>query len=153
MKRLTDADLAAILVKQGKTVDFKFKKNRKPRDNEESRIQGSLVKWWAVAHVAYKLPEFALFSIPNGGWRDPIGAAILKREGLRPGVSDMFLARPIGKYHGLFLELKAPNGKVSDEQSRFIIEMTKLGYSAGACYSLDQAVKYIADYLAGDEFF
>lgn len=124
---------------------------RKPRDNEESRMQMALVRWWAVRHREFGVGEHMLFAIPNGGRRDVIGAAILKKEGQRNGISDIMLAVPRGKYHGLFLELKTETGVVSDAQTMFLCDANKQGYAAYVCRSLGQAIKLIQNYMTTPE--
>lgn len=52
-----------------------------------------------------------LFAIPNGGSRDIREAVRLKRQGVKAGVSDMFLPIPNSMYHGLFIELKVGKTK------------------------------------------
>jgi hypothetical protein len=43
-------------------------------------------------HPAARGCGFA-FHVPNGGWRSPIEAAILKGQGVRPGVPDLVAIR------------------------------------------------------------
>lgn len=145
-RRHTDHDLAMILRRQGHDVPVP-PKPRKGRRREESEIQCALIVWWSHACKGYGVPEHMLFSIPNGGWRDPAGAAILKREGQRNGVCDLFLAVRRGPWCGLFVEMKTPVGVVSDEQEAFIADASKQGYATHVCRSFDAAVKVIGDYL------
>ncbi len=144
---LSDRDLAIIRNRQGENIPVP--PARKPRKNDESRIQMALVRWWAIEHTSQGIPENLLFSIPNGGWRDQIGAAILKKEGQRNGVSDMMLAVPRNGLHGLFLELKHETGKLRPEQKEFLSEVAAYGYAAEAVYGYDAATKTIRSYLAG----
>jgi len=54
-----------------------------------------------------KYPELKWFhAIPNGGFRDKITAGKLKAEGVKSGVSDMFLPVKCDAYSGLYIELK-----------------------------------------------
>ena len=56
-------------------------------------------------------PEVVLlFHIPNGGRRDTAEAANLKKQGVKPGVPDLFLPVARGGYHGLFIEMKRRDG-------------------------------------------
>lgn len=120
---------------------------KKKQGNEESAMQCALIKWWAVACKAYGIPERLLFSIPNGGRRDPLAMVFLKREGLRPGVCDLMLALPGHNSSGLFVELKTPTGKTSAEQEQFIADVRQFGYTAVVCRSFDEARKVITDYI------
>lgn len=97
-----------------------------------------------------KYPELALlFHIPNGGKRNVREAARFKRMGVKPGVPDMFLPVPRGKKHGLFIELKAPNGRVSDYQSEWLSRLGELGYAAYVCFGADDAWDVLTKYLDG----
>ena len=60
--------------------------------------------------------------------------------GLPKGFSDIFCVQP-GTGRAVFIEVKKPGGRVSDEQRRFIEVMKGYGAIAGVCYSVDEAVK------------
>ncbi len=113
----------------------------------EHQVQAAVIQWWAYACKRYGLPAFALFAIPNGGGRSPGQAGRLKAEGVRPGVSDLFLAVPRGSHAGLFLEMKAPRGNVSIPQKSFQDFARGIGYETALAYSFDQAVTTIQAYL------
>jgi hypothetical protein len=145
--RLTDAQIWDFMQKNGQNPSGPRPKERKKRGNEESRSQCALIAWWASAHAGFGVPERLLFSIPNGGWRDPVGAAILKREGQRNGVPDLMLCVPRGIYHALFLEMKIATGVVSAEQKAFIRAAWMHNYAAHVAHSLDEAIEAITTYL------
>jgi hypothetical protein len=69
-----------------------------------------------------------LCAIPNGGNRSPITGAILKAEGVRAGVADLFLMEASGEFHGLWIEVKLPKGRQSDKQKEFEKIATERGY-------------------------
>ncbi len=150
-KRFTDADLARFRNKNGENIPVP--KERKAPSNEESQIQKALIKWWAVACRGHGIPEFLLFAIPNGGKRDVVTATNLKREGARSGTSDLFLSVPTARYHGLYIEMKRPGGAASEAQMQFLAEVSNRGYAAFLCYTLQQGIEYIREYLAGKEFY
>jgi len=52
----------------------------------------------------------------KGGWFSPT-AQKLKKEGVKRGIPDIFLPCARGGSHGLFIEMKARDGKVSEEQA------------------------------------
>lgn len=129
-------------------------KEKKRRSNEESQMQRALIKWWTLNCRHFGVPEILLFSIPNGGARSPVTGAILKAEGSRKGVPDLFLAVPrIGggfmdaTEHGLFLELKRPAGVVSPEQEVFHQRLREQGYCVKVCRSFNECVDVITSYL------
>ncbi len=144
-RRYTDADLAKLRNKMGENIPVP--KERKKPSNEESRIQVSVINWWRIAHLQFDVPERLLFSIPNGGFRSPVAGAIMKREGARAGTSDLFLAVSRRGRHGLFVEMKRPGGVIAPEQRAFMADASKQGYCACVCYSFDEAVATISNYL------
>lgn len=114
----------------------------------EHTEQVLLMQWWALAHQQFGIPEQLLFAIPNGGERNIIVAARMKKEGVRAGVPDLFLAVPSGECHGLFIEMKKPKGgRVSDAQKGCIGLLNETGYKAVVCNGCDAAIKEIMGYL------
>ena len=81
--------------------------------------------------------------------RDPITASKLKAEGLRPGIPDLMLARPVNEWAGLFLEMKAGKGRTSDEQDDVIGYLTRAGYKCAVCWTAEEAIEQIQRYLGG----
>lgn len=106
-----------------------------------------------------KYPELAsplFFAIPNGGSRGDsahtakIQGGKLKGEGVKPGVSDLFLAVPRGQYAGFFLEMKKLRGKgvgPSKEQLEFIDLVKSQCYYATVAYGWQEAWNELVNYL------
>ena len=118
------------------------------RRNEEHRIQAALFKW--AKYASAKQPGLKLmFAIPNGGARDAVTGAMLKAEGVRPGVPDIFLPQPVGQYHGLFIEMKTARGRPTPEQREWLMRLRHRGYAAVLCRGLDEAIDTISRYVAG----
>lgn len=111
--------------------------------HHESDLQKNCVKWFRFAY-----PQFIIFSIPNGGSRNVIEAVRLKDEGVLAGVSDLFIPKPTRTFGGLFIEMKAPGGKVSEAQKSFMIKMLSLGYECKVCHSFDEFREAVDNYLA-----
>jgi len=88
-----------------------------------------------------------LFAIPNGGHRHKATAGKLKAEGVRSGVPDMCLPVPVGGHHGLYIEIKAQGGRVSDVQKEWIAALRAQGYRAEVCVGADAAWDVICEYL------
>lgn len=116
------------------------------KTQSESAEQIELFRWAGYSRGKY--PELELMHhIPNGGKRNEIEAARFKREGVLAGVSDIFLPVARGKFHGLYIEMKARKGKVSDRQKWWIEEVSKQGYLAEVCYGWEMAKDVIVKYL------
>lgn len=124
----------------------------------EDAHQAQLVSWAKVRRLPdsvaanRKLGDF-LIAIPNGGKRNIREAARLKQQGVKSGVSDLFLALPRGNYGGLWIEMKRPivkgktRPKVSEMQEIWISRMVQAGYKAKVCYGFDEAKELIELYL------
>lgn len=88
---------------------------RKPEDKEGAVVREALKEINNGLIHAY--PELiGLFAIPNGGDRNPVVGKKLKVEGVKRGVPDFCLPIPRGGYSALYIEVKAEDGKCSDEQ-------------------------------------
>lgn len=120
-----------------------------PTEEEEQTALFS----WAEINMG-QFPELRwLFHIPNGGKRSKAEAARFKAAGVKAGVSDLFLPCPRGTYHGLWIEMKALDGRPSAEQKTFIRDMKAAGYAAFVCYGAEEAENAITHYLAGSPLF
>lgn len=110
----------------------------------ESKLQQTCVRWFRLQH-----PKAArcLFAIPNGGRRSKIEAAIMQAEGVTPGVSDLFLMIPTDFYHGMFIEMKHGKGRLSVNQSDFLMLADRKKYAVAVCYTLDEFMKAVEGYL------
>jgi hypothetical protein len=128
---------------------------RRPVDGRkaltEYQEQGLVIEWWWHAHATYGLPVFALFSIPNGAYLASgyMGAAMLKKAGMRPGAPDLFLAAARGKYHGLAIEMKSERGRIEVEQQQFGDYLQTEGYRFQFAFGASEATALIKEYLNG----
>ena len=101
----------------------------------ESAEQRALIKWCKVKGH----PFDRVFHIPNGGSRRPIEARIFKGEGVRSAVPDLFLPLPRYPYHGLFLEMKAKNGRLRPDQAVELNALAACDYYCVVAYGWEQA--------------
>ena len=115
----------------------------------ESAEQTAVFQWAAYRTGVY--PELdLLYHVPNGGSRNPIEAARLKDQGVKAGVPDLVLPVARGKHHGLYIELKRQKGgRLSEDQKKWLDELTEQGYLAVRCAGAEAAIKTIEDYLRG----
>ena len=100
-----------------------------------------------MAHKQYNLPAQILFAVPNGGQRNAITGAILKREGVRTGVFDLMLAAPRKGFSGLWLEMKWGDNKITKEQKAFKAMIEAEQGKCVVCYDWENAKNYIEEYL------
>jgi len=117
----------------------------KPKTSE-SEEQKALIQWAKFQEKKY--PELKLlYHCPNGGSRNKIEAADLKRQGVKPGVPDLFLPVPRNNKAGLFIEMKVGRNKCTDNQKKWIRALMEQGYEVKVCYSAEEAIQVIKRYL------
>jgi hypothetical protein len=121
-----------MLVKETKTMT----------ENNEQR---QLIQW------ARTRPELQfIFHIPNESVGGPGWIARNRQLGVKKGVPDLCYPVPIGKYHGLFIEMKTETGgRLSPEQARWIEALNTFGYRAVVAHGWKEAKRYIEEYLEG----
>lgn len=129
-------------------------KHSAPRRHVEHESQ--VVFFNRIRALAINEPRFAQASrrthaIPNGGGRRKAEAGRLKAEGVTKGVSDIFCSMPQGSFHGLYIEMKAPDGRISSEQEAWLDESRALGYAGAVCWSADEAFDLWRTYNDGCE--
>lgn len=108
------------------------------------QIEQIIVFDWIRHH---KLDDYA-FHIANERKASPQAGALLKRMGVKSGVSDIFIAIPSNGFHGLWLELKAGKNRPTESQIKFLEDMRSKGYEALWCTGADKAKQIITDYLS-----
>jgi hypothetical protein len=106
-----------------------------------------------------KFPNYSddLFSIPNGARVGgkigrggfPIGAKILKAEGMKSGVADLQFAVPFHGFSGLFIEMKSPVGSLESDQREFLKRRAAFGYAVAVCKSTDEFIDVVTSYING----
>jgi len=112
----------------------------------EDQMLRDVVRWAKDAEIVY--PCLALlYHIPNEGRRTPREGRRAKLEGLKPGVPDLHLPVAAGDFHGLWIELKTPAGKLTDHQQRWIGMLAEYGHATRICRSFHEARTAIENYL------
>ena len=120
------------------------------RVSDESGHQEAIFSWCDYNRNRY--PELELlYHVPNGGKRDAATARALKRQGVKAGISDLVLPVARCGYHGLYVELKAPGGKLEQSQADFLQAVEQQGYLALVCVGWQAAVQALSVYLDGAE--
>lgn len=118
--------------------------------NLESKEQVTLFNW--AGYQSGRMPELKLLHhIPNGGKRDINTAKRLKAEGVKAGVPDICLPVSRGKYHGLYIELKAGKNKPTKLQKEWLNALNDQDYLALVCYGWKHAAEIIEAYLEINE--
>ena len=114
----------------------------------ESSEQQALFEWVEIA--SKQIPELRLLhAIPNSGKRHIVTAVRMKKEGVKAGVSDIFLPVARGGFYGLYMELKIKGGKLTDKQREWIELTREQGYMSIVCFGWEMARREIEWYLRG----
>lgn len=72
----------------------------------------------------------------------------MQLEGVKKGIPDIFISEPIGKCHGLYVELKRQiKSKTSAEQLECHQKLTDKGYRVEIAYGAAHAYELILSYL------
>ena len=108
----------------------------------EDIIQITVMDW-----VRFNKLDKFIFHVANERATTVYAGSILKRKGVLSGVSDILVLRASEPYHGAAIELKSPNGKLSTNQKTFLETLENEGYFTAVCYSSDEAIKTIQNYL------
>lgn len=112
---------------------------------------------WANANAG-RWPELRLLhAIPNGGSRVSklnrkeerysLEAQRFKAEGVKSGVPDLDLPVARRGFHGLRIEMKAVDGRLSNDQRWWLKQLGEQGYCAVAKFGADEAIAIIKWYL------
>lgn len=119
-----------------------------PTERQEQR---ALVKWLSLH------PQLKDYFCKNNneGQRTPAQTHNLKLEGLRPGVSDLFIYYPVGSFCGLWLEIKRSKAYTKSEistptwmgQIKFQEDVKRIGYAAFFAFGWLDAKNIIERYL------
>jgi hypothetical protein len=113
---------------------------------DEAADQKALIDWCKA--MSGKYPELDLmYHIPNEGKRTKTFAALLIELGLKKGVPDLCLPVPRGKWHGLYIEMKAAGGKPTVEQNQWLCKLRAQGYRCIVAWSFDYAKDFIEWYI------
>lgn len=108
----------------------------------EATEQMAVVAWCDYSGIP-------VFHIPNEGKKSYAAANVLKNMGLRRGVPDLFVPVPVGRHHGLFIEMKFGKNKTTAEQDKWLELLNRQGYIATVCWGFQEAKQEIQDYMEG----
>ena len=116
------------------------------RLRSEDTEQMAVITWARWEESTY--PELKmLYHVPNGGSRNKVEAAKFKKMGVRAGVPDLVLPVPKGIYSGLFIEMKYDKGRLQESQKEYLLKATMYGHCCYVCYSAEDAIGIIKEYL------
>lgn len=127
----------------------KVKRNgsaKKKKNDEEQKLQICCHSWNLLNEKKYPMLEW-MFHCPNGGGRSKAEGGILKAMGVKPGVPDFMLPFASIQYKGLAIELKASNGKLTDEQRAWLKHSYENNWCVAVIRNLDDYLEVVRAYL------
>ena len=101
----------------------------------EDNIQREIILAFRLFH-----PKSIIFAVPNGGSRNAIEGANLKRSGVLAGVSDLIVIHNRKCY---FIEVKQSKGKQTDYQKEFEEKVKAQGFEYHVVFSASEFLKII----------
>ena len=114
-------------------------REKKKYAQKESELQQQCVSWFR-----YTYPQYIICAVPNGGSRNAIEAAKLKREGVLAGFADLII---VADHRILFVEMKTEKGRMQDSQKAFKEKVEKLGFKYVVCRSFDEFRIIVSGFL------
>lgn len=81
------------------------------------------------------------FHCPNGGKRNILVAAKLKRMGTKAGVPDVMIVTPTIGHCGVAIELKSDSGRLTDTQKQWREALTSCGWAYYTARSVDEVIE------------
>lgn len=118
----------------------------------EEREQKALFSYRDIFSIRWPVVQL-LIHVPNSGAGPLKGmAGKMKAMGVKPGVADLFL--PVAKqgFHGLWIELKASGGRLTEYQKKWLAEMQSQRYKATVAIGHEMAWVEIGNYLTLEIF-
>lgn len=110
--------------------------------NSENWHQKQLIQW---------VKQFPwgpyLFHIPNESVGGQGWIARNSQMGCRRGVPDLMLPIPMHGYHGMFIEMKKPGGRLDGIQRRWLSVLNEMGYYAICCHGWEEARDELSRYM------
>lgn len=119
-------------------------KPKRKNKHEEDDIQEAFFQ--SVRLIFPQLGKL-IFAVPNGGRRNKIEAARMKKQGVEPGVADILCLVPNGKFNFLCLETKTQKGKQSEDQKDFQWQTERAGGRYVIFRSAEEGIKILQEYL------
>ena len=106
----------------------------------EDQEQAALVDWLQLHNILFT-------HVPNGGARDKVTGAILKRLGVSKGCPDILIFdRPpkAPECAGVAIELKRrKGGQIRPEQAEWLEKLKVRGWVADVCRGADDAIRLL----------
>ena len=115
----------------------------------EDDLQVSCVFWYKMQYRNRLITSFpAGYAFGGDKAKRAMTGKRMKDMGYLIGIPDIFIPEPVGKYPGLFIELKVGKNTTTDSQDNVLEELSRRGYKVAVCYCLDAFTKTVKSYFA-----
>ncbi|NIC05244.1 VRR-NUC domain-containing protein [Halomonas sp. DX6] len=127
---------------------------RQRRVDWEGNEQAVVIRWLLGEKMrGTKVGELydVIYHVPNGGARHGKTGADLKKQGVKPGVSDLVVMDARGGWHGLYLEFKATPPKhaaLATSQRDWLALAESRGYCALLARGYEEAKAVLSWYAS-----
>lgn len=111
----------------------------------ESQTQRAYAQWARFHPIACKG-----YAVPNGGARSKVTAAILKAEGVKPGVPDWHLPVARGACHSLYIEFKHGSNNLTPDQAQVAADLVAEGHAVIVAWDWETAAHWTLAYLRSE---
>lgn len=112
-----------------------------PSEHKEQKSFFDQLEDLAMRDARYRIAVKRTHAIANGGsGRTKAEGGRLKVTGVRPGVSDILVALPVGRLAGLYIEMKSMVGDPNPKQRTWLNDSLDLGYASACCRGARQAL-------------
>ncbi len=101
-----------------------------------------------VAYLRSKYPKVVVTATGAGMGFSGKWQQLLSRLGYHRGTPDLMIFKPKGGYHGLFIEMKAVRGSLSDVQKHTLDTLAAEGYKTCVCFGAGQAIGVLDKYMS-----
>ena len=122
--------------------------SRKPMTPEETSEHEEQSKFVAILRTLPIEAAKGAFAVPNGFLRTKAMRIRAWREGVHPGVPDIFIPFACKGFHGLFIEFKTPRGTLTKPQTDYLNLARARGYKAEVARSAEHALRIFSEYIS-----
>ena len=113
----------------------------------ETTEQQAVIEWSLYSRGRFPALK-NLYHVPNEGKRSRAAGGIAKSLGLCPGVPDLILDYPAGRYHGCRIEMKYGKNKPTKDQEDWLKRLAAAGYFVAVCWSASAAIALLTEYCS-----
>lgn len=104
-----------------------------------------------ILYLQMQYPAALWTHTPNEGRRTPFERYKLKYLGAKSGVPDLMIFTPNDQYNGLAIELKYKKNKPTDNQKKWLDDLTNNNWLAVWLNDYEQCINLIDKYFANEK--